>query len=216
MDDSLRVVLYPLGLCAQILFGGRVIYQWILSEANGKSYVTKGFWQLSILGNLSLMIHAFIQLQFHLFLTQVGGAFISWRNLNLMSDKRYSAKQTIFLLFLTLSCCTGIYWMTSTEWFRIPSSLWHQPSRAVGWPWHMLGVIGMTLFASRFWVQWWQAEKNQTSLLTPLFFWISGAGSILTLVYFVYIQDFINVTGPLLSLVPYARNLILLSREKSA
>ncbi len=216
MTETFRILLYPLGLCAQVLFGGRVIYQWLLSESHGKSYVTKGFWQLSIVGNLLLMIHAFIQLQFHLFLSQVGGAFISWRNLNLMSEKQYSFKQTAVLLVIALTSATALYWTTSTEWFRIPSSLWHKPNQSVIWYWHLLGSIGMALFASRFWVQWLQAERSQSSVLSPLFFWLSGIGSMLTMAYFIHIQDFVNVSGPLLSLVPYARNLILLSREKGA
>ncbi|WP_420835497.1 lipid-A-disaccharide synthase N-terminal domain-containing protein [Parachlamydia acanthamoebae] len=34
--------------------------------------------------------------------------------------------------------------------------------------WHCLGTIGLALFASRFWIQWWCAEKQQKKLFRTL------------------------------------------------
>ncbi len=221
--EQWREVLYPLGFLSSAAFGGRALLQWIQSEIKKESVVTKKFWQLSILGNVLLMLHALIQLQFHVCVVQGCNAVISWRNINLMKEKHASLKTVFLLLFATIALTAlaflaqGMVFEGVSHWFRIPLSPWSQHRILyLSFYWHIVGFIGIVLFASRFWVQWWNAERNKKSTLSPSFWWISLIGDLLCLFYFAQIKDPVNLIGPALSLIPYIRNLMLIHRSKKA
>jgi lipid-A-disaccharide synthase-like uncharacterized protein len=93
--EDLRAVLYPLGLLSSIAFGARFILQWIQSEKKQASVVSRTFWQFSLLGNIFLALHAFIQFQYHVSLIQSLNAVISIRNLSLM---KAAEKKAIFII----------------------------------------------------------------------------------------------------------------------
>lgn len=224
IDNSLREVLYPLGFLASLAFGARFILQWIKSEIKQKSIVTPIFWKLSLVGNVLLFFHSFIQLQFHVCVIQVVNGVISWRNLNLNKDisKRYKTKSVIVLLFalLALTCLLFLFMqfvegLSFNAWFRVPTSSWGSNPSSVSFAWHLFGFAGLALFNSRFWIQWWHAEKTQTSTISRSFWWISLIGAFAALIYFVHIRDFVNIIGPGIGIIPYIRNLMLLSKSKS-
>src|SRR5262245_49448036 len=99
--DTWREILYPLGYLSAFAFTARFLVQWINSELQQKSVVTRAFWRLSLLGNLLLMIHTFLQLQYHVCIVQACNAIISWRNLNLMESKAHQWKfQSVLKLFV--------------------------------------------------------------------------------------------------------------------
>lgn len=93
MSDQWREGLYFLGFLSSLAFGLRMAFQWLYSEYLGKSTVTPTFWKLSLTGNILLAFHAFIQLQYHVFIIQVGNGFIAWRNLNLMQPSRTASER---------------------------------------------------------------------------------------------------------------------------
>jgi len=219
-----RELLYPLGFLSAIAFSLRMLIQWLSSEAKGKSIVIPLFWKLSLAGNVLLALHAFIQIQFHVCIIQVGNAIISWRNLNLMqgTSKQISLRSTLILLggclFATLLGFTlqsHFLESGSQEWFRIPAAPWQQEnSYHIAFGWHIMGFFGLALFSSRFWIQWWCAERHHASYLGPAFWWMSLIGESLCLIYFFHINDPVNYIGPLFALIPYTRNLILLNKQK--
>ena len=45
-------------LAGELVFGGRFILQWIVSEYKKKSYVPTAFWFMSIVGSLILLIYS--------------------------------------------------------------------------------------------------------------------------------------------------------------
>jgi lipid-A-disaccharide synthase-like uncharacterized protein len=47
-----------LGLCAQGLFTGRFLVQWVVSERKGRSTMPKAFWYLSLAGSALLLVYA--------------------------------------------------------------------------------------------------------------------------------------------------------------
>ena len=102
MIESYRELLYPLGFLSSMMFGIRVLMQWVNSEMQRKSVVTKGFWKVSLLGNILLMLHSFIQVQFHVCIVQACNAVISWRNLNLMkpAHERASLRNVLIIFFI--------------------------------------------------------------------------------------------------------------------
>lgn len=209
--DDLRIALYPLGYIATLVFGSRLLIQWLQSERAGKSVVTAGFWRLSLLGNALLFTHSFIQMQFHVAIVQVCNGVIAWRNLNLIRGGA-SLKTLRFTLFVLAGgvLLTTAAFALQGEWFRIPvNMLQKHEGTEVAFFWHIVGVLGVVLFNSRFWVQWWDSEQKRQSVLSVNFWLVSLLGELFCLIYFLKIGDLVNLIGPLFGVVPYARNLLL-------
>lgn len=225
MMDEWRTFLYPLGFLSALAFGARFIIQWLQSERAQQSLVPRSFWVLSLAGNLLLMIHSFIQIQFHICLVQVCNAAISWRNLDLMQTKRppISFKWVCIImagsvLAISLAFAAQDWWlMREGSWFRIPTAPWQTSSNpSIPFFWHILGTIGYLLFSSRFWVQWWMAEKAHASRLPLSFWWLSLIGAVFSIAYFLRMSDSVNLIGPLVGIIPYLRNLMLIHKNKTA
>lgn len=222
MNEQWRETLYLLGFLSALAFGSRMLVQWIYSEYLGKSVVTKIFWQLSICGNILLALHSFLQLQFHVFIAQTGNGVIAWRNLNLMApqEKHLSTRNAVLLMSGTLLLGTALFASQALfvdaglTWFRTPKTPWSSSAHQVAWFWHLFGTAGILLFNSRFWFQWWGAERKHQSTLTMGFWWMSIVGEVICLVYFMHIGDFVNAIGPLFAIVPYIRNVMLLTTAR--
>lgn len=220
-----RELLYPLGLLSSLAFGGRSLLQWLGSEIKRESTVTRTFWRISLFGNVMLLLHSLIQVQYHVFVIQVGNAVISWRNLTLMNSKKtsISCQQVVLILLILITLGTVGFGIINNlwneelgAWFRVPTFAWlKSPQKPVEQAWHFFGFLGLSLFASRFWIQWWNAERKKTSYLGPLFWWISLVGDLITLIYFARIKDPVNLVGPAFGLIPYIRNLMLLKYVKA-
>lgn len=222
MDSWREWLYYPIGLLPSIFFTLRFVIQWIQSERKKESHVTPLFWRLSLAGNCLLWLHYTIQIQFPFALIQAGNGVISWRNLNLMGgdSKRRSTQSVIWLfsiislLVVAIFAIQGYALSNEAAWLRLPTHLGGtHPKLTHPWLWHTIGVFGGLLFASRFWIQWWQAETEQKSTLGSLFWWLSIAGSILMLAYFIRIHDIISTINYSFALIPYVRNLMLLNRK---
>jgi lipid-A-disaccharide synthase-like uncharacterized protein len=225
MEEMWRTILYPLGFLSSVAFGGRFILQWIESEKKGQSVVTRTFWQISLIGNISLVLHSIVQGQFHVCIAQACNGVISWRNLNLMQTKKKAASFQSVIALLA-GCCAlviaiftlqSLFFNDGDTWFRVPTTPWQsakQPSLPLQW--NLLGFLGYALFSSRFWIQWWLAENAHKSSLSLSFWWLSLIGSLASGVYFFYILDLVNLIGPVIGLVPYARNLVLMYTNKKA
>ncbi len=220
--DAWREFLYPLGFISSLIFGTRILVQWISSEVNKASIVSKLFWQLSLFGNLFLALHSLIQVQYHVFIIQASNAVISWRNLNLMGPVYSKAKfqNVLFILATTLITSTALFLMLNnlsfvdfSSWFRTPSSFLTSSQRVIPFAWHIVGMIGLICFSSRFWIQWINSERQMKSVLSASFWWISLIGDLLILVYFAKIKDPVNLIGPAFGLIPYIRNLMLIKKS---
>lgn len=222
--EEWRTFLYPFGFLANAVFLGRFLVQWLQSEKAQKSVVPPIFWKLSLIGNLLLTLHSLIQVQYHICLVQACNAVISWRNLNLMQSSRppVSLKVVCLLLGGVAALVSAAFalqdwlFMHEGDWFRVPNTPWQSPTISTSLFWHLLGALAYGLFCSRFWIQWWMAEQSQTSQLLPSFWWLSLIGALLSIVYFFHIGDLVNLLGPLVGLIPYTRNLVLLYKSKTA
>lgn len=216
MSEEWRIFLYPLGLVSVIAFSLRFLVQWVLSEVKKESVVPKVFWQLSLLGNSALLLHSAVQLQYHVCVIQAINAVIALRNLNLMQEKAKHWRLSFVVLLMTLAFLipTACFMLWSPEvWFRIPTHLF-SPSDAVSFFWHWIGFLGVFLFALRFWLQWVDSEREGHSTLEASFWQISLIGACFSLAYFLKIHDIVNLLGPLFGVIPYLRNLMLLSSNK--
>ena len=216
ISEELRIALYPLGLISTIAFTLRFLIQWLQSEKAHKSTVSSTFWWISFAGNLSLLFHSLIQGQYFICLIQGVNGVIAIRNINLMKEKslQWSLSNVFFQLLAVTLSITGLFWMFSNQaWFRTPIHAFQPSLIAPSFIWNVIGFLGVTLFASRFWVQWIQAERSHSSTLERPFWWLSLIGASLSILYFSLIQDYINLIGPLFGMIPYCRNLILMRKS---
>lgn len=210
MTEELRAFLYPFGFIAQFAFGLRFLVQWLATEKSKQSVTPKLFWQLSLVGNLLLLVHSMVQLHVPMSLLQSQNLVLSWRNLQLTGSKKTAFPLWGVIVLLVGSAASVLAYFAAHEqaiqWLASPSS------RFISVAVHLFGLVGMVAFGLRFWVQWWQAEHNKEGTLTESFWWISLVGALILTIYFFITQDWVNFLGPFLSLIPYSRNLYFLRR----
>ena len=83
------------GFCAQGVFGGRFLVQWIASERRRKSYVPLSFWYLSLVGGVMLLLYAaYWKRDPVVTIGQMSGCVVYIRNLMLLRDEKRSLAQT--------------------------------------------------------------------------------------------------------------------------
>jgi lipid-A-disaccharide synthase-like uncharacterized protein len=82
------------------------------------------------------------------------------------------------------------------------------------WFWKALGWAGLATFQARWIVQWLHSERHKESLVPVAFWWLSLAGAMLELLYFLRQQDSVGIGGYFFSVVPYTRNLVLVYRKR--
>ena len=81
--------------------------------------------------------------------------------------------------------------------------------------WSVVGWVGMTMFASRFFVQWYATEKRKQVVVPVLFWWLSLTGSLAMLSYAIFDdKHLVIILSYSLTWLPYGRNLILHYRHE--
>lgn len=212
MSSVQQLLYYPLGLAPSLFFSLRGLLLWFQSERAKRSHLSPLFWYFSVVGNGLQALHYGIQIQYPFALIQAISGVLAWRNINLMQTKHppYALKRVIGLIIAAALGLTLLFALfVHGSWLRVPVF-----SVETTLLWHVIGCLGGFLFASRFWVQWWCAEKAQTSYLGLSFFWLSFIGSGLSLLYFAQIRDWISFVQYGTGLIPYVRTFMLFKREK--
>lgn len=80
--------------------------------------------------------------------------------------------------------------------------------------WLALGLFGQALFSARFLVQWIASERAGRSVVPVAFWFFSIGGGLITLIYGLRQREPIIILGQSLSLFIYARNLMLIQKER--
>jgi lipid-A-disaccharide synthase-like uncharacterized protein len=82
------------GVIAQLLFAGRFLVQWIVSEKEGKSVIPMAFWFFSIGGGLMTLIYGLVKREPVIILGQAVATIIYVRNIMLiMKERRRTSPQ---------------------------------------------------------------------------------------------------------------------------
>lgn len=201
-------LIYAIGFLAQILFSGRMLVQWFVSEKNKKVLTPRLFWQFSLLASFLLFVYGWLRDDFAIMLGQTLTYFIYIRNLQLQGEWKKLPK--FFRVFLwVFPVIIVIYGYNNNsydfnDFFRndaIPIWL------------IILGSVAQIIFTFRFVYQWIYSEKKKESSL-PLGFWLlSILGSSLILSYAIIREDPVLFVGHLLGLAVYARNLFILKNQ---
>ncbi|MEX2015129.1 MAG: lipid-A-disaccharide synthase N-terminal domain-containing protein [Candidatus Hydrogenedentales bacterium] len=80
--------------------------------------------------------------------------------------------------------------------------------------WTLLGVVAAVIFYGRFYVQWIASELHKRSVMPIAFWYMSGVGSLMLLVYAVVTQSPLGALGQNMNIVIYSRNLVHIWRKK--
>lgn len=80
--------------------------------------------------------------------------------------------------------------------------------------WLAIGLGGQTMFMMRFVVQWIHSERHQKSIIPVSFWYLSLIGGLTVLAYGLHKAEPVIILGQLPGTFVYARNLMLIHREK--
>lgn len=121
----------------------------------------------------------------------------------------------VVVFILGLSC--GLALLPLLAHFTHPESSGVDPAHVgLSWGWLAFGYAGQALFTGRMLVQWIATEKRKQSIVPTLFWWLSLAGGLVLLIYFVRRGDPVGILGQVFGTVVYGRNLILIQRARAA
>ena len=81
-----------------------------------------------------------------------------------------------------------------------------------GQPMAVVGLVGQSLFFSRFLVQWIVSERKRESTVPTVFWYLSLGGGALCLVYAIWRKDPVFTLGQAVGLLVYIRNIALIRR----
>jgi lipid-A-disaccharide synthase-like uncharacterized protein len=82
--------------------------------------------------------------------------------------------------------------------------------------WLLVGFLGQGLFMMRFVIQWVQSERQRKSVVPLAFWYFSILGGITLLVYSVHRKDPVFISGQLLGIFIYVRNLYLIKADRTS
>jgi lipid-A-disaccharide synthase-like uncharacterized protein len=201
-------VIYTIGFTAQLLFSGRLLLQWILSEKKNKVVTPSLFWKLSLLASFLLFIYGYLRDDFAIMLGQSLTYYIYIRNLQLQGQWQRSPKALQWFL-LIFPIIIVIYGYNNGQYDIL--SLFENKANP-GWL-LTLGIIAQLTFTLRFVYQWLTSEKSKKSQL-PIGFWrMSVVGAALILSYAILREDPVLFVGHCAGLMLYIRNIFIWKKQ---
>ncbi|MCR9183620.1 MAG: lipid-A-disaccharide synthase N-terminal domain-containing protein [Flavobacteriaceae bacterium] len=202
-------MIYSIGFIAQMLFSGRLLFQWIISEKNKKVLTPTLFWQLSLLASFLLFVYGYLRDDFAIMLGQTLTYFIYIRNLQLQGQwKQVHQYFRWFVLVFPFLVVMYSFYSSTFEFENLFKN------EAIPFWLLALGTVAQITFTFRFIYQWLYSEKKKESTL-PLGFWIlSLTGSTLILLYAILRKDPVLFAGHIFGSVVYVRNIYLHYYEK--
>lgn len=84
----------------------------------------------------------------------------------------------------------------------------------VGVLWVVFGFAGQAVFMGRMLVQWYASEKASSSVVPPVFWWLSLLGSTMLMVYFIWRKEIVGFLGQSTGWLIYIRNLWFIYGKK--
>ncbi|MBN4082770.1 lipid-A-disaccharide synthase N-terminal domain-containing protein [bacterium AH-315-A23] len=201
-------IIYSVGFLAQLLFSGRLILQWLLSEKSKKVLTPSIFWKLSLLASFLLFLYGYLRDDFAIMLGQTLTYFIYIRNLQLQGEWQKAPKLLRWFLWV-FPALVIVYSFNNNTYDMV--KLFN--NEAIPLWLLLLGSIAQLIFTLRFVYQWIYSEKNNESSL-PFGFWLlSLIGSFLILIYAVLRKDPVLLVGHLMGSAIYVRNILILRKQ---
>jgi len=198
---------YLIGFLAQLLFGSRMVIQWIHSEKAGYVVSPTLFWKTSLIASALFLVYGFLRTDIIIIAGQVVAYFIYIRNLQLKGEWiQFSTFARIFFFLLPVIICLSYLLQGSQKQSMLP--VFSSDYLSI-----LIGGTGQLLLNVRFIYQWYVSEKSGVSYL-PLGFWvISAVGSVLVIGYSVMKLDPVLFVAQALGVIVYTRNIVLFIRS---
>ncbi|MCF6169232.1 lipid-A-disaccharide synthase N-terminal domain-containing protein [Lutibacter sp.] len=201
-------IIYSIGFLAQLLFSGRLILQWILSEKNKKVLTPSIFWKLSLFASFLLFVYGYLRDDFAIMLGQTLTYFIYIRNLQLQGEWQKAPR--ILRWFLWIFPLLIVIYSFNNNVYDLNKLL---KNEAIPFWLLIWGSIAQVIFTLRFVYQWIYSEKKKESSL-PFGFWLlSLIGSIMILIYAIFREDPVLLVGHLMGSIIYIRNIFILRKQ---
>jgi len=201
-------IIYSIGFLAQILFSGRLLVQWALSEKAKKVITPSLFWQMSLVASFLLFVYGYLRDDFAIMFGQALTYYIYIRNLQLQGEWEKAPKGIRFFI-LIFPILLVIYAFNNN---KIDIDNLFKNDAIPLWL-LILGSIAQLIFTLRFVYQWIHSERQKKSIL-PFGFWLlSLIGSLMILTYAIIRRDPVLFIGHIFGSIVYIRNLILLKKD---
>jgi len=201
-------IIYSIGFLAQLLFSGRLILQWILSEKNKKVLTPSIFWKLSLFASFLLFVYGYLRDDFAIMLGQTLTYFIYIRNLQLQREWQKAPK--LLRWFLWIFPLLIVIYSFNNNIYDLNKLL---KNEAIPFWLLIWGSVAQVIFTLRFVYQWIYSEKKKESSL-PFGFWLlSLIGSIMILIYAIFREDPVLLVGHLMGSIIYIRNIFILRKQ---
>ena len=201
-------IIYSIGFLAQIIFSGRLLIQWIISEKNKQVTTPSIFWKLSLLASFLLFIYGYLRNDFAIMLGQTITYIVYIRNLQLQGKWQKSPKW--FRLFLYILPILVVVYTFNNGKYDIQQLL---NNENIPYWLLVLGIVSQVLFTFRFIYQWMYSEKKKTSQLPAGFWRLSIVGAFLIIIYALFREDPVLLIGHGAGLIIYIRNLIIWKKQ---
>ena len=160
------MLLYAIGLTAQLFFGARTLFQWVMSERARKSLSPSIYWILSMVASWLFFIYGWMREDFAIILGQVVSYYIYIWNLD---SKGIWRKIPVELRVLLAGTPPAAIVLASGDAATFITTFLQNESVPI---WLLIfGTAGQLIFTLRFVYQLIYSYRKRESLL-PLGFWI--------------------------------------------
>ncbi|MCR4920603.1 MAG: lipid-A-disaccharide synthase N-terminal domain-containing protein [Bacteroidaceae bacterium] len=204
------LLIYAIGLLAQLFFSARVAIQWIMSERQRRVVTPTIYWFFSLVGAVLMIVYGLFRNDFSILLGQTLSYYIYMWNLHAQGYWAQLRPRFLRWLLVVLPVVVGAILVRDTD--NLLQLLFHNEDIPL---WLLLmGSLGQSIFSMRFVYQWYYSFRKGESVL-PVGFWIiSVAGSALIIIYGIIRLDPVLILGQSFGNVPYVRNIMLALRER--
>jgi len=197
-------IIYSIGFFSQVLFFGRTIIQWFISEKEKKVLSPTIFWELSLVASLFMLVYGILRNDAAILISQILVYYIYVRNLQLKG--KWKKVHLIFRLIITLLPLAILVYIFTVTDYSLASFLKNENNPFFLMIW---GIAAQLIFISRFFYQWLYSENKKESIL-PIGFWIiSTVGSSMTLIYGILRLDPVLIAAHSLGIFVYIRNILI-------
>lgn len=201
-------IIYSIGFLAQLLFSGRLILQWILSEKSKKVLTPSIFWKLSLLASFLLFVYGYLRDDFAIMLGQILTYFIYIRNLQIQGEWIKTPK--LLRGFLWVFPVLIVIYSYNNNTYDLANLF---KNEAISFWLLIWGSVAQIIFTLRFVYQWIYSEKNKESSLPYGFWLLSLIGSLMILIYAILRKDPVLFIGHSMGSIIYSRNIIILKKQ---
>ena len=211
MDDQTNYLILALGVIGGLIFYGRFLVQWIVSEIQKQSVMPVAFWYMSAVGSVMLLVYGILSQSLLGTLGQNINVVIYGRNIaHIWRERETLTPGVSRLLHATMGiiACIGLIAVASLvirEW-NLQAEKPVSDSQ-VAWAWLFVGLIGQALFALRFILQWFVTERAKRSIVPNAFWFISFFAALFQCAAFIQREEWIFAAGMILTVFIYGRNI---------